>query len=256
MSDNRGTIIVTAGCGGIGAEITNYLLGCNYFVILTTRDEKNGRNFVRNLELNKQKNCISMQLDLEDQNKIDYFISNLHKKNCKIDALINCAVCRKSLEDAYELAIEKWIEHYRVNVFGTAYLSAQVAEKLIIHNGSIVNISSFYSINVPDDRVYDKETIPTSLIYASSKAALNYVTKYMAVKYADQNINVNAILAGGVENPARQSDFFVDNYCYRTPMKRMAHIDEFNQAVEFFISDNSKYCTGQLLSIDGGWGLL
>ena len=109
---------------------------------------------------------------------------------------------------------------------------------------------------MPDNRVYDEHTIPTSLIYASSKASLNYITQYMAVRYAEKNINVNAILAGGVENELLQSKIFVENYCYRTPMKRMAHIDEFNKAVEFFVCESNRYCTGQLLSIDGGWGLL
>ena len=249
-------VIITAGCGGIGAELTKHMLKCGYFVIPTTRTVEHGQAFVDTLEDGLKNRCCPMLLRLDEQNKIDDFINRLSESHERIDALINCAVCREPMTDYYEMDIEAWDRHYRINVFATAYLSAKIVEKLIRNDGAIVNLSSFYSVNVPDNRVYDGKTIPTSLIYASSKAALNYITQYMAVRYAERNINVNAILAGGVENPSRQSPFFVESYCYRTPMKRMAHIDEFNKAVEFFVSDNNRYCTGQLLSIDGGWGLL
>lgn len=256
VPEDRKKIVITAGCGGIGAELTKHMLRCGYEVIPTTRQLKHGEAFVSTLESGLKTSCFPEQLSLETQEEIDDFILTMKRKYKKIDALVNCAVCRDDIEDCYEMDMEKWNRHYRVNVFGTAYLSAQMAENLIINDGGIVNISSFYSVNVPDNRVYDEYTSPTSLIYASSKAALNYITQYMAVRYAERNINVNAILAGGVGNASIQSDFFIENYCFRTPMKRMAHRDEFNKAVEFFISEKSRYCTGQLLSIDGGWGLL
>ena len=78
----------------------------------------------------------------------------------------------------------------------------------------------------------------------------------MAVRYAQDNIIVNAILAGGVGDNLRQTDGFVDKYCYRTPMNKMAKISDFNSAIDFFVSENNRYCTGQLLAVDGGWGLL
>lgn len=248
--------IVTAGCGGIGAEITKYLLKKDHLVIPTTRTYDNGDKFLESLREKYKNNCNPIVLSLDKQERIDNMIAGIKEKYGRINNLINCAVCRDKLENSYELNMVEWEKHYRINVFGTSYLSANVAEKLICNNGSIVNISSFYSENIPDDRVYDDGTIPTSLIYASSKAALDYITKYMAVKYAKKGITVNAVLAGGVKNELRQTDSFVEKYCYRTPMDRMARADEFNKAVEFFISDENRYCTGQLVSIDGGWGLL
>ena len=256
MSDNKKKVIITAGCGGIGAELAKYLLQQGYLVIPTTRTAEHKKAFLDTLDPEIKKSCHPMLLHLDSQEEIDKFILQVKKDVNRIDALINCAVCRDLIENYYEMNIENWDRHYRINVFGTSYISAKTAEELICVNGAIVNISSFYSTNIPDNRIYDENTIPTSLIYASSKAALNYVTQYMAVKYAEQNISVNAILAGGVENCLKQGSDFVKNYCYRTPMKRMAHIDDFNYAAEFFISEQNRYCTGQLLSIDGGWGLL
>lgn len=258
MAEQRKRVIITAGCGGIGGELTRYLLKCGYEVIPTTRDLKKSVQFLNTLEPELKLHCEPMQLNLDTQNKIDAFVHKAAIRYDKINALINCAIYSHAGKDPYEMDIEKWDQYYRVNVFGTACLTAKVVEQLIRRDGAVVNFSSFYSVNVPDNRVYegDGEMIPASLIYASSKAALNYVTQYMAVRYAEKNITVNAILPGGVRDRARQTDSFAENYCYRTPMKRMAHIDEFNKAVEFFLSENSRYCTGQLLAIDGGWGLL
>lgn len=249
-------IIVTAGCSGIGGEITKHLLKKGAVVIPTTRNIENSVKFLETVDDEYKFHCLPMELKLEKQEYMDDFIIRVKNKFNKIHSLINCAVCREPVANYYELDIEEWDKHYRINVFATAYLSAKVVEEIIIKDGAIVNISSFYSINIPDNRVYDKDTIPTSLIYASSKASLNYITQYMAVKYAECNITVNAILAGGVENKERQSQFFTEQYCLRTPMRRMAKADEFNKAVDFFISDENRYCTGQLLSVDGGWKLI
>ncbi|PXV91844.1 NAD(P)-dependent dehydrogenase (short-subunit alcohol dehydrogenase family) [Lachnotalea glycerini] len=249
-------IIITGGCSGIGGEITKYLLKKGAFVIPTTRNINCSNTFLNTIDDEYKSRCFPFELSLEKQEYISDFIIKIKSQYKKIYALINCAVCREPVTNFYELNIEEWDKHYRINVFATAYLSGKVAEELIMKDGSIVNFSSFYSINIPDNRVYDKGTIPTSLIYASSKAALNYITQYMAVIYAERNITVNAILAGGVENKDRQTPFFTEQYCLRTPMKRMAKSSDFNKAVDFFISNDNKYCTGQLLSIDGGWNLL
>ena len=180
----------------------------------------------------------------------------MEKNEGEIYALINCAACRDVIRDPAESDINEWQKHYFSNVFLPTTLSLSVADRLIKKNGCIVNVSSFYSITIPDNRVYDAKTIPATMIYASSKASLNYITKYLAVKYAASNIRVNAILPAGVRNPDRQSDFFVREYCMRTPMGRMAEINEFNEALLFLLMPANTFCTGQLLTIDGGWSLI
>lgn len=248
------TIIVTAGCAGIGGEITRHLLANGNCVIATTRNLQNGQKFRETLPQNEKENCVIERLIMDSEKEIDCFLQCISGYN--IYALINCASNREAITDPYELSFEAWERHFSVGVYATAYLSALVAENVIEKHGSIINLSSFYSVNIPDNRIYDENTIPTSLIYGTEKAALNYITQYMAVKYASVGITVNAILAGGVRNKDRQSDFFYNEYCKRTPAKRMAQENEFNAAVDFLLDENNKFCTGQLISIDGGWGLL
>lgn len=155
-----------------------------------------------------------------------------------------------------DLTMEDWQNEFTINVFGNAYLIIKAVEKIIQDGGSIINISSFYSLVVPDNRVYDETMQPTSITYASSKSALNYITKYFAVYYAKRKIRVNAILPGGVRNPEKQTDFFVKEYEFRTPIGRMANNTDFNEALYFLLSDENPYCTGQCITIDGGWSLL
>ncbi|BCN32514.1 SDR family oxidoreductase [Anaeromicropila herbilytica] len=248
-------IIITAGCSGLGEVITRYLLNQGATVIPTSRKQESLSKFFESLTKEEQLRCKPMKLLFNCQDNIQNFIDDLKKNNEQIYGLINCAVCRSPILDPFELEIDEWRKHYDCNVFATTFLSGKIASDLMEQGGAIINISSFYSECVPDNRVYDSDTIPTSLIYASSKAALNYITKYFAVKYAKKGIRTNAILAGGIENPSKQSKFFVDEYCKRTPMNRMAKNDEFNHAVKFLLSPENSYCTGQLIKIDGGWSL-
>ncbi len=251
------TIIVTAGLGGIGLEMTLALLRGGADVIPTSRSRVNIDKVSASIPAELLSRFHPMILSLDSDDGIDAFVGCLDRvPNGSVYGLVNNAVCRSDIDDVACVDRGIWAEHYGVNVFANARLTKLVAENVMLDGGAVVNISSFYSVNVPDNRVYDEGTSPTSLIYASSKAAQNYITRYMAVRYAPRNIRVNAILAGGVANPERQSDAFVEKYAMRTPMGRMAKSDEFNDALLMLLSPDNTFCTGQLISIDGGWGLL
>jgi NAD(P)-dependent dehydrogenase (short-subunit alcohol dehydrogenase family) len=68
---------------------------------------------------------------------------------------------------------------------------------------------------------------------------------------AEYNIRVNAISPGGIFN--NQKEFFVKNYVNKTPLGKMANIDNFEGAIIYLISDASSYMTGNNLVIDGGF---
>lgn len=251
---NQGNVIVTAGCAGIGGKITRSLLESGYTVFPTTRSKDNGDEFAERLAVDLKTRCHPLTLSMETEQAMDAFCEELRDE--KIYALVNCAANRDVDRDPFQCGFSEWEKNFKIDVFATAYLSELVAKKLIRENGRIVNISSVYSINIPDYRVYDGNMLPTSMIYGAAKASINYLTRFMAVQFASHAITVNAILPGGVENPKKQTPFFQNEYKKRTPMGRMAYADEFNQAVCYFLSEGSAYCTGQLLTIDGGWSLL
>jgi NAD(P)-dependent dehydrogenase (short-subunit alcohol dehydrogenase family) len=89
------------------------------------------------------------------------------------------------------------------------------------------------------------------LSYSVSKAALEMVTRYLAVYLAQRNITINAIAPGGIGN--NQDESFVKAYVELTPMKKMGKVEDLMGAFEYLLSPGSDYMTGQTMIIDGGW---
>jgi len=132
----------------------------------------------------------------------------------------------------------------------SVFLGSQAAARYMAKNGggSIVNISSVGG-NVPDI---------SQVAYGTSKAAINYLTKLIAVQEAKNGIRCNAVLPGMTETNAveeRLDTSFKNLFLRHVPLHRMATPKEIANAVVYFASDESAYTTGQILSISGGFGL-
>ena len=114
--------------------------------------------------------------------------------------------------------------------------------------GSIINISSVGGL-VPDI---------SQIAYGTSKAAINYLTKLIAVQEAKHNIRCNAVLPGMTATEAVEqhlSGDFRNLFLRHIPLRRMGLPEEIAEAVCYFASDASAYTTGQILTVSGGFGL-
>lgn len=122
--------------------------------------------------------------------------------------------------------------------------------------GSIVNISSIYGIVSPDQRLYEYRRTEAGpfikpVAYSVSKSGLTNFTRYIATYWAGRGVRVNTLTLAGVYR--NQDPAFLEAYCARMPLGRMAQEDEYNGAVVFLCSDAARYMTGSNLVIDGGW---
>jgi NAD(P)-dependent dehydrogenase (short-subunit alcohol dehydrogenase family) len=122
--------------------------------------------------------------------------------------------------------------------------------------GSIINISSIYGILSPCQDIYEfrrqqGEVFYKPVAYSVSKSAVLNLTRYLSTYWAKQGVRVNTLTLGGVFN--EQPEEFLEAYCERVPMGRMADAEEFSGAVLFLASDASIYMTGANLVVDGGW---
>ena len=131
----------------------------------------------------------------------------------------------------------------------SVFMASQVAARHMAKNGgSIVNISSVGG-QVPDI---------SQVAYGTSKAAINYLTKLIAVQEAKHHIRCNAVLPGMTATEAVEkhlSDDFRTLFLRHIPLGRMGLPEEIAEAVCYFASDASAYTTGQILTVSGGFGL-
>lgn len=132
----------------------------------------------------------------------------------------------------------------------SVFMASQAAAKHMSKQGggSIINISSVGGI-VPDI---------SQIAYGTSKAAINYLTKLIAVHEAKNHIRCNAVLPGMTATEAVKknlSEEFQNLFLRHIPIGRTGLPEEIAEAVVYFASDASAYTTGQILAVSGGFGL-
>ena len=132
----------------------------------------------------------------------------------------------------------------------SVFMASQAAAKQMakLNGGSIVIISSVGGL-VPDI---------SQVAYGTSKAAINYLTKLIAVQEAKHHIRCNAVLPGMTATEAVEkhlSDEFRSFFMKHIPLTRMGLPEEIAEAVCYFADDASAYTTGQILTVSGGFGL-
>ena len=132
----------------------------------------------------------------------------------------------------------------------SVFMASQTAAKYMAEHGggSIINISSIGGL-VPDI---------SQVAYGTSKAAINYLTKLIAVHEASNNIRCNAVLPSMTATEAVEknlSEDFRNLFLRHIPLKKIGLPEEIAAAVVYFASDDSAYTTGQILSVSGGFGL-
>ena len=157
---------------------------------------------------------------------------------------------------ASDLPADLFRQMVDVNLTGT-FLATQVlggdmAER---GRGSVINIGSLYASVSPDQRFYDHlpgnppfMKVPS---YGASKAAVLNLTKYFATLWGANGVRVNTLSPGGVK--AGQDENFMEKYCQRVPLGRMAEPSDLGGPLIFLASTASAYVTGINLRIDGGF---
>ena len=132
----------------------------------------------------------------------------------------------------------------------SVFLASQAAVRYMADQkgGSIINISSVGGI-VPDI---------SQVAYGTSKAAINYLTKLIAVHEAKNKIRCNAVLPGMTATEAvekKLTEEFRSLFLRHIPLSRMGLPEEIASAVVYLAGDESAYTTGQILTVSGGFGL-
>ena len=230
--------IITGANGQLGSAFVEALTGKGYFVYA--------------VDLNIEKITISesvqpVKLDITDEMAVHKFFSSVKS----LDVLINNAGIGvfTPFEDRTAAEFKQVME---VNLLG-AFLMSQSSVKIMknSNDGKIVNIASIYGSTSSDERIYGDSGRRNSEVYSATKAGLINMTQYMATHFGKYNIQTNSISPGGIYN--QQSEDFVKNYEYKTPMGRMGKTQDLLSALFYLVSEDTQYTNGQDIAVDGGF---
>jgi NAD(P)-dependent dehydrogenase (short-subunit alcohol dehydrogenase family) len=151
-----------------------------------------------------------------------------------------------------EQSIETWRRAMEVNLTAVFDLCQGLYPVMRESKGpSIINIASIYGMYGPDWSLYKGTSMSNPAAYGVSKGGLVQLTRWLATTIAPE-VRVNGIAPGGIFR--NQPEDFVERYVTKTPLNRMASENDLKGAIAYLGSDLSSYVTGQILSVDGGWG--
>jgi len=238
-------ILVTASTRGIGLAIVKKCAEEGASVYMAARDMERAQQIASTLDgvkcvyndATKPETFTTMVEDVVlDAGRIDVLVNNFGTSNPGKDL------------DFAHTDPQVFLDTVNLNLRSVFMASQAAAKHMANHGGSIINISSVGGL-VPDI---------SQVAYGTSKAAINYLTKLIAVHEAKHNIRCNAVLPGMTATEAVEkhlSDEFRNLFMRHIPLGRMGLPEEIAEAVCCFASDASAYTTGQILTVSGGFGL-
>jgi len=243
--ENKVCIITGAGKGiGRDTAILFAQLGCKLALISKTREDL--VSLSNELQIDAS-NLYWMEGDVSLEDTVKEFVSNVYKKFGCIDILVNNAGMRFRKE-FLEIDYQEWQKVMNVNAGSTFLFCKEVGKYMVKQKyGKIINMAS----------IIGTLGLPELVGYGASKGAIISLTKSLAVEWAEYNINVNVVAPGFCKTSYAEKfkektelyDFTID----RTPMKKWGESRDISNAIAFLASDMSRYITGEVVSIDGGW---
>lgn len=237
-------ILVTGASSGIGRAIAIECSKAGAEVVITARNEKRLEETLAQIRGGES---ILLPADLTKEKSR----KKLLELTPELDGIVHCAGIVNPLLFQF-ISEEKLKDIFEINFFSPVLLTKELIKaKKIINEGSIVFISSIagnYCSSIGGS------------MYSASKAAINGMTKGMALDLSNKRIRVNTICPGMIEtNIFEESGISkeqLETDILRYPMKRYGTPEEIGYAAIYLLSNASKWITGSDLVIDGGFTLL
>ncbi|MGO4909400.1 SDR family NAD(P)-dependent oxidoreductase [Pseudorhodobacter sp. W20_MBD10_FR17] len=253
------TAIVTGSAAGIGLAVARHFLAKGANVMFADIDETK-LDSECSVEAKAEGALRYFGGDLREKLTIANLLSATIDAFDRVDILVNASRQMQPSdplnpdEDAVELM-------WQQNLMTSLRLSQMTAKRMISQAekagntdgniGSIINMSSIAA----------RRTQPELLGYSISCAAVEQMTRSLAVALAPKRIRVNAVSFGSLMSASLQSALkenpdYRDAIAAATPMRRIAGADELSETVQYLASDASGFMTGQIVTLDGGRGLI
>ncbi len=238
--------LVTGSTSGIGLSIAKMLIDQGYTVAFHSRSSVDkGKALAAEYEA-----CSYHQADLAKEVDIKCLVADVVQTHGQLDVLVNNAGISAVIDhsDLKAASADVWRQQYEVNVIAPWLLITEAEPYLRLSSekgkaAAIVNISTHASIRPKG----------ASIPYAASKAALNHMSKLLALNLGP-DIRVNGVAPGLVDTPlSKDWQAARDLWNSRSPMKRQAQPEDIAEIVLMLI--NNDYITGEIIIADGGLNL-
>ncbi len=251
------TAIVTGAANGVGLAIGRHFLEEGANVMFADMDEDSLDREMGDWA-GEGKPARLFSCDIRKKLSIANLISATVDAFESIDILVNASrqVLMTDPLDPEDDTVEQLLDQ---NLLSALRLTQAVARRMIKQAdgrpdgqvGSIINLSSIAA----------RRTHPELLAYSVSTAALDQMTRSMAVALAPKRIRVNAVAIGSVmssslKSALKEDDDLRGHILEHTPLRRIASASEVSEAVQYLASDASAFVTGQVLTVDGGRTLI
>ena len=242
MPARRKIALISGGSRGLGAELVTGFLERRYGVATLSRTRT---AFITDMQrASTQRQFLWSCVDGRDPEALQAFVKEVGERLGRIDVLVNNA--GMAIDGILAtMRTREIIEVIEANLTAALVL-ARACSRFMLRQGSgcIVNISSVHAIRGHSGVA----------VYSATKAALDGLTRSLARELGPRQIRVNSVAPGYFDSDM-VSDMAEEQkrrIARRTPLGRLARIDEVANAVHFLASEQASFITGQTLVVDGG----
>lgn len=239
-------ILVTGASQGLGRQFARVLASQGAAVVLAARQTAKLKSLQDEIRGNNGR-AVAVQMDVTDTASIGKAIDSAEAALGPISVLINNAgiAVEKLAVDQTEA---DWDSVINANLKGAYFTATEIARRMIARKqpGNIVNVASVLGFGVM------KFLSP----YTISKAGIIQATKSMALELAAQNIRVNALAPGYIDTEMNHAFWSTppgEKLAKRIPQRRIGTESDLDGAILLLASQASRYMTGSVVTVDGGF---
>lgn len=239
MSKN---VLVTGSSRGIGREIAIYLAKNGYDIVLhCNRNIQKAEEILKEIQtLGRQ--CRILQFNISNREECKkILLKDIEENGCYFGVVLNAGISKDNVFPAME--DNEWDDVLNTNLGGFYNILRPIVMPMISSRikGRIVTMSSISGLSGNKGQVN----------YSASKAGIIGATKALALELAKRGITVNCVAPGVIESDMTK-DLPADELKKMIPMKRFGTPKEVASLVNYLMSEDASYITGQVISVNGG----